>query len=431
MLRLGVVTVDITPERPLPLAGFAHRHSVFESIDRPLFAKVWLFENGGAAGLEPERALVVQADLIWWGSERVTKLALAIRERWGLPESSVILHASHTHFGPQTSCLFTPSLGLPDVRYIRLLETKLMDGIAEAFGRLEPVTIERGSGECNIGIHRRRRKGVKMTMAPNPEGPSDPEVVVIRFRASSGKVAGVWFHYACHPTTTGDNSVTSEFPGVAMEIVERAIGEGAAASFLQGCCGDIRPALIRDAQFYRGDTTDIVELGRTLADEVIHVLQSPMEVLPCSSIRSERLTIALPFQRMPGIEDLQNEAARGGISGEWSRLLLSYPERLLPSIPLELSCLNLAQGLSLLAINAETVVEYGLFAKSLAGGVLPLPYSNGMIGYLPTESQLREGGYESEESGYYFGLPSPFAHSVEQLVKGGAALLLQRGISQL
>jgi len=423
-LRLGTATVDITPDRPIPLAGFAHRSSVFAAVDRPLFAKVWAFEQVSETGAAV-RALLVQADLIWWGSERMPHLLGELNKRWGIEPSAVILHATHTHCGPQTSGRFVPSLGPPDADYVRELEARLLGCVEEALGRTEPVVVERGRGECRIGIHRRRTEGEEVTLAPNPDGPVDPEVVVIRFRSRSGNAAGVWFHYACHPTTIGDDLVSPEFPGAAMELVQRRIG-GAPASFLQGCCGDIRPALVRDDEFYRGTIEDVSAYGRMLADEVVRVLEGPMEELAPLPVASGRRTARLPFRHVPDAERLREASAAEGVQGEWGRLLTADPDRLRPDIPLELSCVHLAQGLSLLAMNAEIVVEYGAFAKSLSrGALLPLPYSNGMIGYVPTAKQAEEGGYEGRESAYYFGLPAPFDPSVEPLVKEAIACLFR------
>jgi hypothetical protein len=49
-----------------------------------------------------------------------------------------------------------------------------------------------------------------------------------------------------------------------------------------------------------------------------------------------------------------------------------------------------------------------LYIKQLSqGGTLPLGYSNGMVGYVPTAAQIAEGGYEGDSSSVSFGLPAP------------------------
>lgn len=97
----------------------------------------------------------------------------------------------------------------------------------------------------------------------------------------------------------------------------------------------------------------------------------------------------------------------------------------MPSVPLKMSRVVLAQNLGILTFNAEMVVEYGLFVKQQLGGAfLPLAYSNGMIGYVTTERQLAEGGYESRDAFRYFGMPGPFAPSTESRVRKAIDALL-------
>jgi hypothetical protein len=254
--KLGVAKLDISPDEPLPLSGFGGRKGKFEGVSHRLYMRVFLFEQNNGS-----RVLLVEADIIMWAGERMEGLLSRLRERFGIDERSVILSASHTHGGPQTSALMLPVVGVHHPEYTLLLEDRLFQGIEQAIGRLEPVTIECGQGECSVGIHRRKYVDGRMTMAPNPDTPIDREVTVIRFRGEDETTIGVLFHYTCHPTTTSDNLLTSDYSGVAMESVEQSLGEGAVAAFLQGCCGDIRPALIRDGRFYSGHDEDVHRIG--------------------------------------------------------------------------------------------------------------------------------------------------------------------------
>jgi hypothetical protein len=421
-LELGTASVDITPLEPLSLAGFAHRTGSFEKVDRRLYAKIWFFQQR-TASQNIRRALLIQADLIWWGPERIPGLIDELRKKWGLREEAVIFHATHTHGGPQTTDRFVPSLGAVNPGYLDLMEGLVLEGVWNAYANLGPVYVERETGRCRIGIHRRRRVGATTEMGPNPDGPIDPDVEVIRFVENGGPVKGVLFHYACHPTTSGDNRVTSEYPGAAMDRIEKVVG--AQASFLQGCCGDIRPALIRNDDFHRGDAKNIQALGLTLAEEVLRVLDGPMERLKPCLLSSKIKEVMLTFGKLPTEEFLLGCSTQGGVTSEWSRLLLADRHRIRQEIPLKLQLLRLADGLSILAMDAEIVVEYGLFIKKQSGGsVLPLPYSNGMIGYVPTADQLSEGGYEASESTKFFGLPAPFDPSLERRIREAVAALM-------
>lgn len=425
-LKLGTAKVDITPAWPLPLAGFGHRQGHFERIERPLYARLLFFEREAEAG--PRRALLVSADLIWWSAESTARLRLRLQELWQLDESAVVLHATHTHSGPQTSTGFVSQLGVIDPKYLRGLEESVLDAAETAYESLEPVGVERSSTDSSIGINRRGRVDGKIGMAPNPEGPFDPEVVVVRFCGTEGTTKALLVHYACHPTTTDDNRVSPDFPGVAMELLEAQLGGEAIAAYLQGCCGDIRPWLTEDGRFYRGGDAEVRRLGEELASRVIEVLESPMRELAPASLRSRRTKVSLPLQELPELSELKASCDRTDVIGEWAKILLEEPQRLQQSVPLELSILDLAQGLSLLTMGAELVVDYGLFLKErFAGEVLPLPYSNGMIGYMPTARQLGEGGYEADESTRYFVLPAPFAPEVESVIRNGMVGLIEEG----
>lgn len=423
MLSLGTAKVDITPGHPVPLAGFSERNGLYRDIHRKLYARVWFFRQTDRTGTE-RNALLVQADLIWWGSDVADALIRDVRRRWRT--EAVILHASHTHSGPQTTATFTSFLGKPDPDYIRFVKERLLAGIDAAARNTEPVVIFKAAGRCHIAVNRRkRREDGTVGMAPNPAGPVDSEVQVVKFAKPDGACKGVLFHYACHPTTTRDNAVSSEFPGAAMEAVESAYPYPVVASFLQGCCGDVRPALVREGQFVNGTREDVEAFGRTLADEVLRVLNGPMDELASSLGAMKRAEIELPVDPVPDEQELKAAASKEGVYAEWARLLLDHPERRKPTVPLRLSLLQLADALALLAIDAEVVVEYGLAIKRLSRGrVLPLPYSNGMIGYLPTARQIDEGGYESRESLYFFGLPGPFAAEAERLVMERIAALI-------
>ena len=66
LLELGTAKVDITPRIPVPLAGFGFRTGVFGRVETPLLARTFCFKGTG------ERPIIlVSADLIWWGNDRI------------------------------------------------------------------------------------------------------------------------------------------------------------------------------------------------------------------------------------------------------------------------------------------------------------------------------------------------------------------------
>lgn len=409
VLQLGVAKVDITPTAPVPLAGFSHRSGVFDSVVRPLYARLFLFEQ------MEQRYLLVSADLIWWGPAMVHALQQSVYREFRIPPSQLLLHATHNHSGPQTSDDFTPSLGKCNAEYAEWLQMQIHEGIQQAFCNLESVTVEMGVGNWSEGINRRRIVNGVCEMAPNLDGSNDQTVSVVRFCRNDRRVKAILLHATCHPTTTGDNRVSSEFPGYAMEHIEQYYqGDGTIAGFLQGFCGDVRPALIRDEQFFRGHDEDVQRIGMALAMEALRVLRTDMLPLQIEALASKVFTVNLQLSRLPKTAELHSHLSGDGVLSEWAGCLLERQERLRTAVPLEMTYFRIANGLTLLTANAEMVVEYGHFAKRVKAEIqLPVGYTNGMVGYVPTAKQIAEGGYEACDSAYYFVLPAPFSSAIE------------------
>jgi hypothetical protein len=292
-----------------------------------------------------------------------------------------------------------------------MLFDRLIEVVDRAWHARTPATVSRGRGTSNIGIQRRVALGVE----PLATAVVDPEVVVLSIDDLQHRPMAQLVHYACHPTTTGLPRISSEFPGVMCERLAADAGPGVVVAFLQGCSGDINPRSFVDRDIREIGDDDVVLHGEELSADVRRILDAPMEPVVIDSISTRREVARLRFQRVPSADELDDWKDDPGVAGEWSRLLLAYPDRLSGSIGVELTHLRLGPDLGFLAMAAEVTTPYGLAIKARSHqGTLPLPYSNGMTGYVVTNDQLAQGGYEPIESIAYFGLPSPFADGIEQ-----------------
>jgi len=93
--RAGVAVVRITPERPLPMAGYAGRKEPAEGTEQDLFAKALAIED--AAG---GRVVLITLDLIGVSAELRSQVVAALGAARAIPAHAILLNASHTHCGP-------------------------------------------------------------------------------------------------------------------------------------------------------------------------------------------------------------------------------------------------------------------------------------------------------------------------------------------
>ncbi|MFC7620582.1 neutral/alkaline non-lysosomal ceramidase N-terminal domain-containing protein [Microlunatus sp. GCM10028923] len=430
---LGAATADITPRHPVDLSGFASRTEPMTGVRAPLELQAFAFGDDG--GL---RAVLVAADLLWWGPDVAEALRARIAAEHGIGAEAVLLHASHTHSGPQPGLTFSTLVGRGDRDYLDFLATTTLEAVAAAVADREPVTVARGSGSCSIALNRRRADPDGGRGGPDPDGPVDPEVTVIRFDRPDGSAKALLTHYACHPVITADQLAGPDFPGVtrarlaerlgplrqAQDDASTGSGKTVVIAFLQGCCGDLDPALTEGDRFVRGGDADLDRLGGALADSVIAVIDAGLEPAGDLAVRTRTGTAQLPLHT-PSLAMLANRKDEDGIWGDWSRHLLAHPELITEEIPLRLIMLELTDGLALLGLDAEITVEYGLWLKNWSnGGVLPIPYTNGMIGYVVTADQVREGGYEPDDSYPYVYRSGRFTTRTEEIVRSAIMSLL-------
>jgi Neutral/alkaline non-lysosomal ceramidase, N-terminal len=412
-LMLGTAKKDITPDSSLPLSGFASRNGqCFERIDKRIHARFFYFRQADDGQSPSAQSLLVTADLLNWSNRLVRELSEAIEARLGIPRESVVLHATHSHSGPATK--FGVRLGDPEQAYLELLREAMLAGAEEAMKDAETVTLESGFGECDLGWNRRMIVDGSATHSQNKTGPKDHELQVLRFRPEDGYPKALLLHYTCHPVLSSENALTSEYCGYAVDSLESRLGDCTVVGFLQGTCGDINPYMIGD---WHG-LAAVREAGRRVAEEAERTLALRMKPIETATLRARRYTAELPYEYVPSPEQLMTLLQEGApLEREWAEFLLNHPERIHSSATFEATRLDIGEGRSLLFMNGEMSVGFGLFVKSESNGsVTPVAYSNGMIGYVTTALQLQEGGYEPRESVLYFGLPAPFGDQAETAV---------------
>jgi hypothetical protein len=367
-------------------------------------------------------------------------LRLRVAEALGVPVAQVLVNTSHAHSGvalPDYMPDTAEQMALKQ-RYLESLTRGLVEASVEADRRLQPARIGCGWGESTVGVYRRETRDGRDVLGEVPDHPIDPSVGVIRVDDLDGDPIAVAFRYSCHPVTMGPRSavVSSDFPGVAREVVERTIG--GLALFLQGGGGNVNPRAGMGFELDCRDTKDRVglELGgevvkvaagirtharpgeRRLLGNVPNVLFTPWRRVDghaCTHLAAAEATVVLDYVDLPSVEEAEEillgwqatlEERRAGGAQEWevrvaeryedwARLLVDAAGRGEATCDLFLQAIRV-DDIVVTGMNAELFYETGLEirARSPFAETFALGYTNGTIGYLPRAEDHPSGGWD-------------------------------------
>ncbi len=413
--KAGVGAVDITPADPVWMAGYASRDHAAEGTLYPLHLKALALEDGAGT-----RGLLLTSDLLGFPPETAQHLSELLCREHNLPRSAVILSCSHTHSGPVLPYALSDIYPLDDAAraaiaaYGTVLETRVIEAARQAFGAMEAVTLASGTGITRFAVNRRENVEAQILGNPFVKGPSDHTVPVIRVARPDGSLLAVVFGYACHATVLSGYQWSGDYPGCAQTELEAA-HPGATALFFAGCGADQNPMPRRTVELAR-------QYGRELAAAVDRVLGETMVPLD-ARLETHYRDIELALAEMPGIDRLA-ELAQGTSGYEqrcYARLLADARAGVALSqtrpYPVQLWR---AGKQTLLALGGEVVVEYSIFAKKMLGqDTFVMGYANGVMGYIPSEKILREGGYEGKIAQVVYGMPSVWSDDIEKRILGG------------
>jgi hypothetical protein len=398
--KVGLAQVKITPEQPIPMAGYAARTRPFEKVVADLYVKALVLEDR-----DGHRAVVVTSDLLGFPADVAEPICERVGKKTGLKREQILLNSSHSHAGPRLS-LKAPAKDAPDsgeilrtIEYTKKLQDKVVDAIAEAAGRLEPARLSWGGGVVDFVMNRREFTPDGVILGVNPRGLADRTVPVLRIDDADGKLRAVLFGAAIHGTTLGGDNyqLCGDYAGFAQTYVEERHPK-VQAMFMLGCAGDANP-------YPRGTLELTRKHGKVLAEEVCRVLETKLR--PVSGALQTAFDRAdLPLQTLSR-EELQKLAAdkRNIKSSGAAQLLamLDKGEKLPAHYPGPLAVWQFGRDLTLVGLSGEVVVDYvPMLERALGPNQLWIAaYCNDVFGYLPSARVLTEGGYETR--GLYSG----------------------------
>lgn len=427
-MDVGVAKIDITPNMPMRLSGYAARDTAVatEALDR-LSAKAL------AMGSDSQRPSVfITVDLLGLQWHIVSQVVDRLSKKTGIERAQIAIVASHTHGSPETGNLmntlqcrgdypteFHFSETLLDLdqliniaQYNEELINKLEEVALVALSARKPAFVAWGQGTASFGVNR-------ITAG----GPVDHALPVLRVTNPDGTLRAILLNYATHGITYGPD--INKFHGDWMSEAQNQIEAkypGAIAMVAIGCAGDSHPVRQGKAEYVRA-------YGREIANNVEELLKLPMTALTTPPV-GNMVWIKLPFAKIPTVSELIDLAKTDAtIKGYYARLALDRLQRgdQLPStLNYPIQTWTFDDKMVMINMGDEVVVDYSIVLKNKFGAdrVWINTYANDVSCYIASRRLIKEGGYEADVSMYWYNMPAPFAEEVEEIVVNAVAELI-------
>lgn len=399
-MKAAAATLPITPGHPLPLAGYTGREGNFEQVDSGLEANILVLDDGNST------LAIVSIDTLFAGEE----LAGCVRSSAGYKPVRLLLVASHTHSAPG---LYEgkPLLGSVNPAYLEAVGHSIGATIERLVPASVPANFHYGHTLAKGNMYRRRnwiavsrkplRVGRECVMAPNPNAKTHTDLQMIVIGDPRAPTAVIW-SWPCHPVAApGHAAVSADFPGMVRTALRNHFGkEQLPVLYLPGFCGDIRPDI-------RGSRMSIRNIARHAMLPIVPFAPNSPETFRtfCEAVARSAVTVADRVVQIDSSSVLRT-ASSGFPIGRYME----------PQQDISMDIVALRAGeFSAVFVGAEVCSPYyDLLGHDATEPCILTGYTGSVFGYLPTETQVAEGGYEAGAFFPAFGLKGRFTAGIEK-----------------
>ena len=439
-VKVGIAGVNITPSVGEDIMGDYLRLVPAKGIGNELYAKAMVLDDG------EDRVAIVTADIIQFTDELVNDIRKRIKNLTGIDGANVLLSASHTHSSPAIHKKDKAS-----DEYLIELAKKIAGAVYMADQNKHEALIGFGFGEAKVSINRWQKTPTGVRWGPNPNGPIDYEVGVLRVDDLNRRPMSILVNFASHPSIMGSDNLlySGDYVSYVQSVIEKVYDQRVKAMFCTGAGGDVKIALLTEdgLRFRYGDLEDCRKFGTIIAAEAIKVAEM-IKTKPVNKVRAKTMKVMFPLVDLPSIEDVKKELEdlkkqiaeleEKGARTDEVRLRLEWAETTLAqlkegtaprSIPAEVQLMRIGDEVALFAVPGELFVEVGLKLKrkmrrSIPGSFI-VAYANGCIGYLPSKRAEEDGWCKHDDSYKISLLPANFSGEIENVLLGAVEELLK------
>lgn len=351
-LKIGWASADLTPSRPVLVAGQMHAR-VSEGVADPITATALAIESGD--GADSPRAVLVSCDLAVIPDALLSAVRVRVRARLpGMDPLKVVLNATHTHTAPEVrgdgeSVRAAVGVDLPVMApgdYVAFAAERIASAVAQAWERREPGGIGYGLGHAVVGRNRRMvdSSGQVRTYGATDdpsfshvEGPEDPSLNVLATWKRDGRLAGLVVNVACpSQVDEGDSRLSADYWCDVRTELRRRFGPGLFVLPQCGAAGDQSP---HEVLGKRAEERMRLLQGRSARQEIaVRIADGVAGILPAMEkevawgARFDHRVVAIELPaRRPSQKELEEARAKAATAREryeaLARDLAEHPEK--------------------------------------------------------------------------------------------------------
>ncbi len=424
--RAAFTEIDITPnldDGNIPmLQGMGGKARKASGVNLPLKLQMVLLEDDHFTKL-----LIVSADLFGFGGEIIQQVQ-QIAGMWGIAPGAVILNASHTHYAPGTVSNVNPCLGPFYLDFARQIVQLIDRNLHLLYKNLEPAALLTGCTEACIGVNRRSVKDGSVEFSPNPNGSYDTAVALLLVRLEEKKERLLLVNHGCHPTGLGASTeISADFPAIVRkEIISASVAEH--IMFLQGGAGDVKEGRIeKDKGLFSQNIDGVRTCAAELSWSIIDRLREDLAPV-CGSVTCVNEAAVLSMKHkltLNKLQEMASEKTADALIRQWAKFILKkFPDGNVPNkLSIQVQLVGIGGDVVFITLPGEPVSEIAINLRKMTpnpDAAFICGYTNGLLGYLPTDRMIKEGGYEVEFSNLVYLMPAPFEPGVESAITTAA-----------
>ena len=415
----GWARAEITPGIPCPMSGYAARAGLATATHDPLYAYALAF------GDPAQPLVVIICDLIGVDDAMVREVRQRVARR--VAGAKIWLGATHTHSGPDAVRSLSSARAQSDPTLGECVIAGACDSAVQAIAAMHPVWVKRASGAIN---------GVA-TNRDHPERDADLTLDILCFYDTDepqARPAALFASFPCHPTvmSAANLALSADLPGAYRRQLRTLLGMDTWICLATGAAGDISTRHTRRGQGF----DELEHLGALLAQQAYALLAAAQPLtLALPRLRERVVTLErkeplAPANLATSIQSVQTRISAERQAGNLAqaRTLETALQGLQAAqrgflenrehtyeIPVSVALLG---ECALVAVPGELYNEPGARIKRASERfVLLLGYTNGYVGYLPTQAAYAELDYEVLMSPFAPGAGERLAEALELLLK--------------